>query len=416
MKWPLILPTWLLLGTTLLAQSGSPTTCPYLRYILFDACPANNEGNDELLIFYTPVPFNINNLNITFPNPATTNWCYTCANSFTCTGGNTATVLNYLNANACTGTTYTCPGSGTIIPANSWIILFTGINVSANYPNPSNLCGAGTVYVLFANNTNTAGRYLNDPSESENRRTIITFTGMSQCNMTVNYRGSINRANGNYLLIDPAICIGLTSGDNANDGSQPPDGSCRYCGDNSGCTSNGVSLANIGNDCRLPGLGVLPILWREVRVVGDRLRWAVAFEGEAVRPLSLWHQPSPAHAPYRYRAGLGLQGELPLDRSGLYYLTIEGVEGAEARSPTVWYEGDARPYVRYEGRTPIIERSEEVVELQVWDMSGRMVLSAGAPVGREVLSRLPEYGAGLYGVSMRLRSGEVRQERILLMP
>jgi len=35
-------------------------TCPYVRYILFDACTNNNEGNDELLIFYTPVAFNIN--------------------------------------------------------------------------------------------------------------------------------------------------------------------------------------------------------------------------------------------------------------------------------------------------------------------------------------------------------------------
>lgn len=416
MRWPLLLPVWLLLSATLLAQGGSPATCPYVRYILFNACTQGNEGNDELLIFYTPVSFNINDLNIQFPNPAGTTWCYTCPNNFTCTGGNATTVLNYLNTNACTGTTYTCPASGATIPANSWIILFTGINVSPNYPNPSALCGVGTVYVLFANNTNTAGRYLNDPNQNQNRSTIITFTGMPQCNMTVNYRGAISDVNGNYLLIDPAICIGRTSGSNANDGSQPPAGSCRYCGTNSGCASEGVSRDNIGNDCRLPGPGVLPITWREVRVVGDRLRWAVAFEGEAVRPLSLWHQPSPAHAPYRYRAGLGPQGELPLDRSGLYYLTIEGVEGAEARSPAVWYEGDARPYVRYEGRLPVIERSDKVEELQVWDMSGRMVLSASAPVGREVLGRLTEYGTGLYSVSMRLRSGEVRQERLLLLP
>jgi len=410
MRWPLILAARLLLGTTLLAQGGNPTNCPYVRYILFDACTRGNEGNDELLIFYTPVPFNINNLNITFPNPATTNWCYTCADNFTCTGGNTANVLNYLNTNACTGTTYTCPAAGATIPANSWIILFTGINVSNNYPNPSALCGAGTVYVLFANNTDAGGRYLNNPDQNTNRRTIITFTGMSQCNMTVNYRGNFPTQDGNYLLIDPSICIGKTEGQN---NVNPSASACYHYGSG---TSNGVSRGNVGSNCPLPGLSVLPILWREVRVVGDRLRWAVAFEGEAVRPLSLWHQASPESPPYLYRTGLGARGELPLERTGLYYLTIQGAEGTDSRSPAVWYEGDGRPYVRYEGRTPVIERSEEVVELQVWDMSGRVVLSAAAPVDRAALSPLSAYGAGVYSVFMRLRSGEVRQERILLMP
>lgn len=414
MRWPLLLPAWLLLGTTLLAQSGSPSTCPYVRYILFDACGnGNEEGLNEHLVFYTPVSMNINALRVSFPaypnqtgldDDSPTRWvCYGCFYSWTCH----ATTISTMNSIACTGTTYTCPASGTTIPANSLIIVFAG--VPTTLPNLSNLCGAGTVYVLFTNNTTGQGRYLNDPSNTNNRRTRIAFDGFPACSMTVNYRGISSGSNGNYLLINPNVCIGKTEGQN---NSIPSTSACYY----SGGGSNGVSLANAGSSCALPGLGVLPILWREVRVVGDRLRWAVAFEGEALRPLSLWHQPSPAHAPYRYRAGLGPQGELPLDQSGLYYLTIEGVEGAEARSPAVWYEGDARPYVRYEGRIPIIERSDEVEELQVWDMSGRMVLSASAPVGREVLGRLTEYGTGLYSVSMRLRSGGVRQERLLLLP
>ena len=389
-------------------------TCPYVRYILFDACTNNNEGNDELLIFYTPVAFNINNLRINFPNPPGTVWCYTCANNFTCASTNNT--VDYLNDNACEGTTFTCPAAGTTIPANSFILLFTGRNVTNNYPNPSALCGAGTVYVLFVNQTNTAGRYLNDPDSDQNRRTIITFTGAPACNMTVNYRGFIANANGNYLLVDPNICIGLTSGANANDGTQPPDGSCAYRGIGGGGPSNGVSLGNIGPNCDLPSIGVLPILWQEVRVVGGRLRWRALFEGEAERALTLWHQPEEQATAYIYRVGLGAKGELPLERAGLYYLTVESADGTWVRSPGVWYEGDARPYIRYEGGRPILERSGEVAELWVWDMSGRLVLSAAAPVEREVLSRLGEHGRGVYGLLLHLRSGEVLQERLVVEP
>jgi hypothetical protein len=407
---------WLLLLPVGLWAQGDPTTCPYLRYILFDACTAGNEGNDELLIFYTPVAFNINNLRIDFPNPAGTVWCYTACgtNNFTCTSLNNT--VAYLNANACAGTTFTCPAAGTTIPANSFILLFTGRNVTNNYPNPSALCVPGTVYVLFVNQTNTAGRYLNNPTSDQNRRTIITFTGAPACNMTVNYRGFIANADGNYLLVDPNICIGLTSGDNANNGTQPPPGSCAYRGAGGGGPSNGVSLGNIGPNCVLPSTGVLPILWQEVRVVGGRLRWRALFEGEAERPLTLWHQPEEQATAYIYRVGLGAKGELPLERAGLYYLTVELADGTRVRSPGVWYEGDARPYIRYEGGRPILERSGEVAELRVWDMSGRLVLSAAAPVEREVLSRLGEHGRGVYGLLLHLRSGEVLQERLLVEP
>jgi len=402
---------WLLLLPVGLWAQGDPTTCPYLRYILFDACPAGNEGNDELLIFYTPVAFNINNLQIDFPNPAGTVWCYTdCGvNNFTCTSTNNT--VAYLNANACAGTTFTCPAAGTTIPANSFILLFTGNNVTNNYPNPSALCGAGTVYVLFVNqNIGGTGRYLNGPGPNQNRRTRIAFDGFPNCDMTVNYRGNFPEANGNYLLIDPAICIGRTEGQN----NVPPSNmACHYSGNNG---SNGVSLGNARNNCALPGLGTLPILWQEVRVVEGRLRWRALFEGEAERPLTLWHQPEEQATAYIYRVGLGAKGELPLERAGLYYLTVESADGTWVRSPGVWYEGDARPYIRYEGGRPILERSGEVVELWVWDMSGRLVLSAAAPVERDVLSRLGGYGRGVYNLLLHLRSGELLQERFLVEP
>jgi len=49
-------------------------------------------------------------------------------------------------------------------------------------------------------------------------------------------------------------------------------------------------------------------------------------------------------------------------------------------------------------------------------MSGRLVLSAAAPVEREVLSRLGEHGRGVYNLLLHLRSGEVLQERLLVEP
>jgi hypothetical protein len=407
---------WLLLLPVGLWAQGDPATCPYLRYILFDACgPGTEEGFNEHLVFFTPVDMNINALRISFPiypnqngldNDSPTQWvCYGgCPYSWTCNNAR----ISDMNSNPC-GTTYTCPSSGTTIPANSLIIVFTG--VPTTLPSLSNLCGAGTVYVLFTNNNQGQGRYLNGPNAFQNRRTRIAFNGFPNCSMTVNYRGNFTEANGNYLLINPAICIGRTEGQN---NEVPSNTACHYSGNNG---SNGVSLGrDAQNPCALPGLSVLPLLWQEVRVVGGRLRWRALFEGEAERPLTLWHQPEEQGTAYIYRVGLGAKGELPLERAGLYYLTVESADGTRVRSPSVWYEGDARPYIRYEGGRPILERSGEVAELRVWDMSGRLVLSAAAPVEREVLSRLGEHGRGVYGLLLHLRSGEVLQERLVVEP
>lgn len=399
---------WFLLLPVGLWAQGGPTTCPYLRYILFDACGNGlQEGLNEHLVFFTPVDMNINALRVSFPAIHTGWACYGsgCNPSWTCNN----TVISNMNSSACAGTTYTCPSSGTTIPANSLIIVFTGDHPTT-LPSLSNLCGAGTVYVLFTNSNNGQGRYRNDPDDTQNRRTRIAFDGFPGCSMTVNYRDIISPADGNYLLIDPAVCIGKTEGQN---NVVPATSACYYSGNNG---ANGVSLGNAGSDCALPGLSTLPILWQEVRVVGGRLRWRALFEGEAERPLTLWHQPEEQATAYIYRVGLGAKGELPLERAGLYYLTVESADGTRVRSPGVWYEGDARPYIRYEGGRLILERSGEVAELRVWDMSGRLVLSAAAPVEREVLSRLGGYGRGVYNLLLHLRSGEVLQERLLVEP
>ncbi|MDT7942282.1 MAG: hypothetical protein RQ993_03305, partial [Bacteroidota bacterium] len=86
---------WLLLLPVGLWAQGDPTTCPYLRYILFDACGlGSEEGYNEHLVFFTPVDMNIDALRVSFPvypnqtsldNDSPTRWvCYGCTYSWTC--------------------------------------------------------------------------------------------------------------------------------------------------------------------------------------------------------------------------------------------------------------------------------------------------------------------------------------------
>jgi len=76
----------LLLGTALRAQ------CPYVRYILFDACGSGTEeGCNEHLLLYTPVDLNIDNIAISFPiRPNNTNPDNDSPTEWVCNGGGCA--------------------------------------------------------------------------------------------------------------------------------------------------------------------------------------------------------------------------------------------------------------------------------------------------------------------------------------
>lgn len=398
-----------LLGAAVFAQS-----CPHLRYILFDDCASGGsyEGLNEHLIFFTPISFNINDLKVSFPvypnqtnldNDSPTRWvCYaSCPYAWTCDAATIAT----MNSNACTGTSYTCPAPNTTIAAGSFIIVFTG--VPNTLPDLSNFCGAGTVYVLFTNNTNGAGRYSNSPSAAQNRRTRIAFDGMPACSMTVNYRGSITAQNGNYLLIDPNVCIGLTEGQN---NVTPSAGACYY----SSSGSNGVSLGNAGAQCAIPPVSTLPIIWAELAIEGHQLRWHAL---EAAGPLSLWYQPALSSEAFRIQEGLPAVGLFPLSARGYYFLEHVSLQGARERSPLVYYAGEGAPKVLLAGsghKAPYILTTAELVRIIVWDGVGREVATIAYPAA-SALQQL-ELRPGVYQAVFELADGTSQPARFVVLP
>ncbi|MEN2993056.1 MAG: T9SS type A sorting domain-containing protein [Bacteroidia bacterium] len=383
-------------------------TCPYVRYILFDAC-SGSEGNDEFLIFWSgSTGFNTNQLQITFPNPATTTWCNTTCGANTLSQCNTS-VINSWNA-TCGSNVFQCAGANVNIPPNSWVILFTGYQNANPYPNPSNLCGAGTVYVMFANNTDGAGRYLNNPTNAQNRRTIINFVGRPECAMTVNYRNINPDQNGNYLLIDPTICIGRTEGQN---NAVPPPDACYYA---SSTNRNGVSLGNAGGTCPLPPISVLPILWARVRIEGERLIWeAVGLESEATARLTLWHTPEIGMAWQVVESGLPLAGQYLLQEEGFYRLSAPLRSGAVEYSPVVeyrWGSSDPLLYPNPAPGGPYLIHPEQIQELEVIEAYGSLIARLTAPISKEALRGL---SPGLYVVRF-FGQGKERVQRLLVLP
>ncbi len=404
-------------GLGLLLMGHLLAQCPYVRYILFDACPGGtDEGCNEHLLLYTPVNLNINNVAISFPvvpngnsldNDSPTRWV--CNSGCTASWTNNATVVNNLNTNACAGTTFQYASPGTTIPAGSWVLLFAGQNTSFT-PSSSNLCVGGTVYVAFSSNTTcNVGRYQNNPSNTQNRRTRIAFIGMPACSMTVNYRGSLTANDGNYLLIDPAVCIGLTEGQN---GTPPSSSACYYAGGG----QNGVSLGNIGTNCQLPTLGVLPVVWAEVRVEGARLVWRV--EGlESHQRLYLEHQEKGESLSgwTRMASGLPSRGAYELSLAGLYRLGVEEGSGVLALSPVVEYRTEAIPrcYPNPAPGGPYLHQAEAIAQLIVYTSQGQGLHRVEGPVGREALRGLPP---GVYWVELYTWDGRRFTQTIAVSP
>jgi len=404
----------LLLMGQLLAQ------CPYVRYILFDACgDGRQEGCNEHLLLYTPVDLNINNIAISFPivpngtaadTGSSTQWICNGGSGGGCAASwvNNSAVIDTLNTNRCTGTTYQHAAPGTTIPAGSWVLLFTG-KCTSYTPSSSNLCGAGTVYVAFAANTQGSGRYGNTVPETSNRRTRIAFVGMPACSMTVNYRGLSSSSDGRYMLIDPAVCVGLTEGQH----NTPPSTSACYYSSSSG--SNGVSM-NVQANCALPSLGVLPVVWVEVRVEGAYLIWRV--EGlEAGQRLVLERQEGgEAFSGWvRMASDLPWRGRYELPLSGLYRLAAEGAGGRLATSPVVEYRAQDLPrlYPNPAPGGPYVYQGGAVGRLVVYNSQGQVLRGIEGPVEREALRGLPP---GVYWVELYTWDGSRLTQPIWVSP
>ncbi|MCX8113388.1 MAG: T9SS type A sorting domain-containing protein [Bacteroidia bacterium] len=399
-------------------QSG----CPYVRYIHFNACGNGaQEGlNEYLLIWSGSNGFNIDNLRISFPtlpnsnsldcdNPTPTWICNSCSQGWICPPG----LITSLNSTACTGTTFVCISSGQNIPANSWVMLFAG-NAPTYVPNTSTLCGAGTVYVGAANQNNGQGRYLNGPSDTQNRRTRIAIDGMPACDMTVNYENVTSASDGDALIIDYNTCIGQTQGANESPspGCQnpytPPPGSCYY----SGSSSNGVTLYR-PNNCNMPSLSVLPVLWAYTHIEGSTLVWhATGLGGDEGARLILEYVSHIGGEWAVIATGLPLIGRYPLERSGFYRLAAPLRGGEVEYSPVVEFRAEPLPtlYPNPAPGGPYLSYPELVYQIEVLDMRGALVYRIAAPVAEDALRGLP---SGLYLVRLFTVQGE-RAQRLLV--
>ncbi|MCX7764229.1 MAG: T9SS type A sorting domain-containing protein [Bacteroidia bacterium] len=410
----------IVLGLLILGLAEAQTNCPYVRYIHINACgPGNQEGLNEYLLIWSGSGFNIDALHFPFPvKPGNTNldcdnptsWvCNSCQYGWTCPSG----LISSLSSNACTGTTFTCISAGQQIPPNSWVMIFTG-NAPTYIPNTSTLCGAGTVYVAVANQPNGQGRFLNNPSSSQNRRLRIAFDGMPACSMTVNYKNITQATDGDALIIDYS-CVGKTEG--ANEANSPgctaspytpPSTSCFF----SGNSSNGVTLHR-PNDCKMPPLSVLPILWAYTHIEGSDLVWhATGLQGEEGAHLTLWYAPEPEGRWVEIAKGLPWIGRYRLTRGGFYRLSVPLRGGGVEYSPTVEYrkEGLASLYPNPAPGGPYLSFPEQVERVEVMDLQGRGVLSLSAPLTSEALRGLPP---GLYLVRIYTHRGEQIQHIIV---
>ncbi|MFM9985960.1 MAG: T9SS type A sorting domain-containing protein [Flavobacteriales bacterium] len=144
-------------------------------------------------------------------------------------GGNGA--INNLNTNWVLSANYTtlqtnyianlnlwasCPGvfvpapANNIIPAHARVIAFTGATPTATY-NMNSICEMGTIYVIFADQTNCGGKYANSSCSSNCARFITLFNHQTGCIDNQEYvANSSNTTAGNgYIFVEPNI--GYTS-------------------------------------------------------------------------------------------------------------------------------------------------------------------------------------------------------------
>ncbi|RMF50826.1 MAG: T9SS C-terminal target domain-containing protein, partial [Bacteroidetes bacterium] len=149
-----------------------------------------------------------------------------------------------------------------------------------------------------------------------------------------------------------------------------------------------------------PSLGVLPVVWVEVRVEGAYLIWRV--EGlEAGQRLVLERQEGgEAFSEWvRMASGLPWRGRYELPLSGLYRLVAEGAQGRLATSPVVEYRAQDLPrlYPNPAPGGPYVYQGGAVARLAVYNSQGQVVREVEGPVEREALRGLP---AGVYWVEL----------------
>ncbi|MFO0360317.1 MAG: hypothetical protein ACK500_00710 [Flavobacteriales bacterium] len=123
--------------------------------------------------------------------------------------------LNYIaNLNlwaSCSGVFVPVPSSN-VIPAGARVLAFTAATPTATY-NFDQLCGLGTVYVIFADQTDCGGKYTNAACSANCTRYLTLFNHLTGCVDNQQYFASpvATGAGDTYVFVGSSIGYALTS-------------------------------------------------------------------------------------------------------------------------------------------------------------------------------------------------------------
>lgn len=186
-------------ATSVLTGNFSTPACPIsacaeITGILVDACGGAIEGINEFFTFTNGnTNLSIDSLTATFPSGGS--FCNSgCGTQIWTTN---PTFVNSLN------TTAACPGlfvETNPIPANANVIVFTGSSPTFSF-DFSGLCGTGPYYAVFADNTNTGGRFANYNATCSDRTLTVQFGALCTDN-TIYDRCLLPNADGAYVAFD----------------------------------------------------------------------------------------------------------------------------------------------------------------------------------------------------------------------
>ena len=184
--------------STPLSGSETTSTCTNAEItgILVDAC-GGNEGLDELFTFTNGTSsMALNDFSVDFPNGET--YCNSgCATRTWVTNPTFVTQLN--DTAGCAGLFIEADP----IPANASVIVFTGSNPTHDF-DFSGLCGTGPYYAIFANNTNTGGRFGNYNGDCSQYRTLTVDFGGGYTDDVTYQRCSLSNTDGDFVSFDDA--------------------------------------------------------------------------------------------------------------------------------------------------------------------------------------------------------------------
>lgn len=167
----------------------------YVNGTLVNSCGGSAEGLSEMVTIQVgSSSLNWNDISITFPNGGT--YCNSCAQTW-------ATNSDYVNDFLETD----CPSEdlifeigvdGDVVPAGARIVIFTGNPPDYDY-DFSTLCGSGPIYVMFADNSSTTGRFAN----SANADRTLSYTIAGYSSSVTYYSSSANTGtDGDFVSYD----------------------------------------------------------------------------------------------------------------------------------------------------------------------------------------------------------------------